>query len=111
MTGSPGQEENPYQRKGIATRMVQKLIEWAKENGWKQIEADSFEDLPIIYQLTGSAGHTFWEKLGFRIADRFPHPYMREFGDFVAMVEKQAKCAGIDPEKAKDSIIMRLDLA
>ena len=66
MTGSPLQKENPYQRKGIATRMVRALIEWAKANGWDRIEADSFEDLPIIYEGTGSAGHTFWEKSGFR---------------------------------------------
>jgi len=57
MTGSPQREENPYQRKGIGTRMVKALIEWAKANRWERIEADSFEDLPIIYGITGSAGH------------------------------------------------------
>lgn len=42
MTGSPQQKENPYQRKGIGTRMVRTLIQWAKANGWERIEADSF---------------------------------------------------------------------
>ncbi len=65
MTGSPQREDNPYQRKGIGTRLVQKLVEWARENGWKAIEAEAFEDLPIVYAITGSAGRTFWEKLGF----------------------------------------------
>ena len=41
MTGSSQQIENPYQRKGIGTRMVRGLIEWAKVNGWERIEAGS----------------------------------------------------------------------
>ena len=70
MTGSPLQEKNPYQRRGIGSRMVEALIEWAQKNGWEHIEVESFEDLPIIYEVTGSAGHVFWEKLGFRLNDR-----------------------------------------
>ena len=110
MTGSPSEKVNPYQRRGIGARMVRKLIEWSREKGWKRIEAESFEDLPLIYQVTGSAGRLFWEKLGFCAADRFPHPFLREYGDFVKELEAQALQAGIDIEKAKDSIIMRLDL-
>ena len=111
MTGSPSEKSNPYQRKGIGTRMVQRLIEWAIEEGWKRIEADAFEDLPIIYQVTGNAGRTFWNKLGFHVADRFPHPHLREYGEFVATLDEQATHAGIDKDKAKDCIIMRLDLS
>lgn len=110
MTGSPQQEENPYQRIGLGSRMVEELINWAKTNGWTRIEADSFEDLPIIYEITGSAGHTFWEKLGFHIADRYPHPALQEHDEFVRTLEQQAKDAGISPEKARDQIIMCLDL-
>ena len=110
MTGSPQQDENPYQRKGIGSRMVKALIQWAKTHGWERIEADSFEDIPIIYEITGSAGHTFWEKLGFHIADRGPHPDLQTPDPFVATLEKQAKAIGIDPERAKDRIVMRLDL-
>lgn len=113
MTGSPLQKENPYQRKGIATRMVRALIEWAKANGWDRIEADSFEDLPIIYEGTGSAGHTFWEKLGFRLVDRHLHPALQdrgEFPEFIATLEQQAQSAGLPPERARDRLVMRLDL-
>jgi GNAT superfamily N-acetyltransferase len=110
MTGSPQQQENPYQRKGIGTRMVKTLIQWAKANGWGGIEADSFEDIPIIYEITGSAGHTFWEKLGFHIADRHPHPYLQNEDEFVRTLEEQAKSIGIPQEKAKDRLVMRLDL-
>ncbi|MBN1272179.1 MAG: GNAT family N-acetyltransferase [Candidatus Aminicenantes bacterium] len=113
MTGSPLQKDNPYQRKGLGTRLVKALIPWAKKNGWEKIEADSFEDIPIIYEMTGSAGHTFWEKLGFCVVDRHPHPELQDrnsFPEFVAALEKQAKDIGILPERARDRIVMRLDL-
>ena len=110
MAGGHQQEENPYQRKGIGTRMVRTLIEWAKANGWERIEADSFEDLPIIYEITGAAGHTFWEKLGFRVVDRHPHPYLQSRDPFVETLEEQAEAMGIPPERARDQLVMRLDL-
>ncbi len=113
MTGCSQQKENPYQRKGIGTRMVRTLIQWAKANGWEHIEADSFEDIPIIYEITGSAGHTIWEKLGFHLVDRHPHPELRDrshFAEFVATLEEQAKAIGLPPERARDRLVMRLDL-
>lgn len=113
MTGSPQQKENPYQRKGIGTRMVGALIQWAKANGWKRIDVDSFEDIPIIYEVTGSAGHTFWEKVGFRVVDRHPHPELRDrsqFAEFINVLEEQARLIGIPLEKAKDQLKMCLDV-
>ena len=110
MTGSPQQESNPYQRKGIGTRMVSALIQWAKTNGWERIEADSFEDLPIIYEITGSAGHAFWEKMGFHIATRHPHPGLQSRDPFVVKLEEQAAAIGMPPERARDQLVMRLDL-
>ena len=110
MTGSSQQEENPFQRKGIGTRMVRFLIQWAKTNGWERIAADAFEDIPIIYEITGSAGFTFWQKLGFRIVDRHPHPHLQERSEFVVMLEEQAKSVGINPERAKDRLVICLDL-
>ena len=90
--------------------MVRFLVQWAKENGWERIEVDAFEDIPIIYEITGSAGHTFWEKLGFRIVDRHPHPYLQERNEFVLKLEEQAESIGISPERAKDRLVMQLDL-
>ena len=113
MTGSSLQKENPYQRRGIGTRMVRALIEWAKANDWEGIEADSFEDLPIIYEITGSAGQTFWKKLGFHLVDRHPHPELQDrsqFSEFIATLEEQARSIGIPPERANHRIVMRLDL-
>jgi hypothetical protein len=115
MTGCPQQKENPYQRKGIGSRMAGNLIRWAATNGWERIEAYSFENIPIIYEMTGCTGYTFWEKLGFSIADRYPHPDLqvedqRVEDPFVTTLEAQAKSVGIPPERAKDKIVMRLDL-
>ncbi|MEW6366836.1 MAG: hypothetical protein AB1714_19590 [Acidobacteriota bacterium] len=110
MAGSPQQKENAYQRKGVGTCMVRTLIDWAKTNGWECIEAESFEDLPLIYEVTGSAGHTFWEKLGFRIVDRHPHPHLQGGGEFVTKLQEQARSIGISPERATDRLVMRLDL-
>lgn len=113
MTGSSLQKENPYQRKGIGTQMVRALIHWAEANQWEAIEADSFEDLPIIYQITGSAGQTFWKKLGFHLADRHPHPELQDrtrINEFITTLEEQARSMGISPERAKHRIRMRLNL-
>lgn len=113
MMGSSLQKGNRYQRKGIATRMVRALIAWAKANGWDWIGADSFEDLPIIYEGTGSAGHTFWEKLGFHLVDRHPHPELQDrsqFAEFITTLEEQAKSMALPPETARDRLVMRLDL-
>jgi len=110
MTGSPQQKDNPYQRKGIGTRMAEALIRWAGDNGWEAVSAISYEDLPFIYEVTGDAGHTFWEKLGFRLAERYPDPEVRKHPEFAAILEQQALLLGIDPERAKDRLVMRLDL-
>ena len=110
MTGSSQQAENPHQRKGIGTRMVETLIQWAGANGWEHIEADAFDEIPGIYEITGSTDYKFWEKLGFHIADRHPHPHLEGEDEFVQKLEELAKAAGISPERAKDRIIMRLDL-
>jgi GNAT superfamily N-acetyltransferase len=110
MMGSPLQRENPYQRKGIGTRMAKGLIEWARANGWHRIEADSFEDLPLIYEITGQAGHTFWEKLGFRLIDRHPHPDLQEPSVFLITLDEQAASLGLAPERVRDRLVMGLDL-
>ncbi len=110
MTGSSQQKENAYQRRGLGTRLVRTLAQWAKTNGWDHLEATAFEDLPIIYGITGSAGHTFWEKLGFSLVDRGPHPELQGQDEFTLTLEKQAAALGIAPERARDRLIMRLAL-
>ncbi|MDH4197660.1 MAG: GNAT family N-acetyltransferase, partial [Candidatus Aminicenantes bacterium] len=103
-------KENPYQRRGLGTRLVRALIRWAKANDWDRLEATSFEDLPLIYEITGSAGHTFWEKLGFSLAERGPHPDLEGKNEFTRTLKEQARALGIPPERARDRLIMRLTL-
>jgi hypothetical protein len=120
MTGSSQKRENPFQRKGIGSKMAACLIRWAAAGGWNRIEADAFEELPIIYETTGCTGHAFWEKLGFTVADRYPHPDLQAgslssndpetMDPFVRTLETQAVAAGIPPGRAKDKIVMSLNL-
>ena len=91
--------------------MVRALIEWSTASHWKRIEADAFEDIPIIYEITGSAGRTFWEKSGCHLVDRHPHPELQDHQQFVETLEEQARSIEILPERAKDRLVMRLDLA
>jgi len=108
MTGSSRRAENPYQRKGIGTRMAEALIQWAGAKGWEHIEADALEELPLVYDVT--PGYKFWEKLRFHIADRYPHPVLQGQDEWLSKLEEQAKAVGISPERVRDRIIMRLDL-
>lgn len=108
--GRPGRRDDPYRRKGLGSQMARTLIRWAGERGWERIEAAAFEDLPIIYETTGSAGHTFWEKLGFSLAERYPHPDLQGEEEFVLTLDAQARAAGIPPARARDKLVMRLAL-
>lgn len=93
--------------------MVRTLIEWAKAKGWEGIEAGSFEDIPIIYEITGSTRHSFWEKTEFRLIDRHPHQALQDhsqFNEFIKTLTEQVKSLGIMPERVCDRLVMRLDL-
>ena len=110
MTGSPSQKENHYQRKGIGKRLVRKLIEWAQDNGWEAIEAAAYQDLDIIYSITGQAGKSFWEKLGFRVIEVSQEPAFDELDDFVKTMKEQAQVSGLAIDLIKNKYIMRLEL-
>ena len=108
MTGSPFQEENPYQRKGLGTWMARELIRWAGERGWEAIEATAYADVGIIYEITGQAGVRFWERLGFRRV-RTEEAGFR--GEFAETVRAQAAERDIDPDDALKKHTMRLNLS
>jgi RimJ/RimL family protein N-acetyltransferase len=110
MTGSPSQKENPYQRKGLASQMVRKLVDWASENGWQAIEATAYEDLPLIYEVTGQAGKSFWEKLGFCVAGTGIEPELTKEYDFTHLLREQATARGLPQERIKNKYTMHLDL-
>jgi hypothetical protein len=110
MTGSPFQNENPYQRKGIGTLMVQELIQWAKNHGWESIEVQTHQDIPLLYENTGVAGRRFWENLGFRVGQTDIDPSFPREGDFHQKAREQAIAHGLNPEVGT-RYTMRLDLA
>jgi hypothetical protein len=112
MTGSPQQADNPYQRQGLASRMARTLVDWARAKGWRALEAHAYADLPTVYAITGSAGRTFWEKLGFRSVGSGIEPAFE--GDdsegFVGVLIKEAAEVDMDAEAAKTRHTMRLCL-
>jgi hypothetical protein len=112
MTGSPQQEHNPYQRKGLGSRLVRTLVTWAREEGWHAVEATAYADLPSIYAVTGQAGKTFWEKLAFSVIETSVEPAFVEEGaeGFVNALLKEAADRGMDAAAAKAKYMMRLCL-
>ncbi len=113
MTGTPEQEDNPYQRKGLGSRMARALIDWARPQGWIAIEVHAYADLPCVYAVTGQAGRTFWEKLGFHVAESIIEPAFAQSAHegFVSVLLKEAADRGMDAKAAKTRYTMRLDLA
>jgi GNAT superfamily N-acetyltransferase len=88
-------------RKGLGLKLVEAMIAWAKEQGWKRIEVTTFADLDIFYGVTGSAGKSFWEKAGFVVTN--VKPMDRElWPDEKArnLIDSQAKATGITNEQA-----------
>ena len=108
MIVSPKDEPSRYKRKGLATRLGRELIRWAKEQGWQAIEANAYEEIPLIYAIAGVAGKRFWEKLGFRILSSDIEPGIS--GELLEAVRKEAAIAGIPAEQAANRYKMRLEL-
>jgi hypothetical protein len=108
MIVSPTDEPGRYKRKGLATRLARELIRWAKEQGWHAIEANAYEEIPMLYAIGGVAGKRFWEKLGFGVVNSDTEPGMS--GTLLEAIRKDALAAGIPAENAADRYRMRLEL-
>lgn len=110
MTGSPLTKDNPYQRKGLGTRLIKALIEWARAEGWQAIEADAYHDLPLFFEITGNAGRLWWERLGFEVVSIGEERAMKDESEFIERAVKQAREAGLDPDEVTRCFRMRLEL-
>jgi hypothetical protein len=108
MVASPKDDPDRYKRKGLATRLARELICWAKEHGWHTIEANAYEEIPLLYAIAGVAGRRFWEKLGFTAVGQDVEPGIS--GEFLKALLKDAVAAGIPAERAANRYWMRLDL-
>jgi GNAT superfamily N-acetyltransferase len=104
----PGRES--LRRRGIGRRMAGKLIDWATANGWRAVEATAYSSLPIVYTISGQAGRSFWEDLGFRLVRTEREPLLGQENDFVRTMREQARARGIDPSAVSDRFTMRRDL-
>ena len=96
------------QRRGVGSALVKELIRWAREESWPSLEATAFCDLPGIYEITGQAGRSFYEKLGFEVVSQKPNPNIS--GGFREMLEKQAVEQGLPKEDARAEYSMSFNL-
>jgi GNAT superfamily N-acetyltransferase len=106
---APGAEA-ATRRRGLGTALARALIAWAHERGWAAIEATAYQDLDLIYALTGQAGRRFWERLGFAVAAEDGEPAFAEDNDWSRTLRAQAQAQGLDPECVSRRYTMRLDL-
>jgi GNAT superfamily N-acetyltransferase len=95
------------QRKGIGRAMVERLKSWAREEGWEAIEATAYQDLPLVYEVTGNAGRNWWRGLGFHVRESLEEEAMKEYGEFLHALEIQAREKGMEPHKVTQKFIMR----
>jgi GNAT superfamily N-acetyltransferase len=110
MAGPALQEDNPYRRHGLASRMVEVLYDWARNQGWEALEATAYESLDIVYDTFGQAGPEFWEKLNFRLIQTEIEPALSGDDEVVRQMKQQATAKGIDPEKIKNRYLMRREI-
>lgn len=110
MVASQGPSGRPLRRGGIGRRMAGALVEWARLNGWRAIEATAYASLPIIYAISGQAGRSFWEDLGFRPIRTEREPLLEEENEFVRTMREQAAAGGVAPDSIADRYIMRREL-
>jgi len=110
MVASDGPGGGSLRRRGIGRRMAGALVDWAGANGWRAIEATAYASLPIVYTISGQAGRSFWEGLGFRLVGTGREPLLEEENDFVRTMREQAAASGIDPVSIVDRYTMRREL-
>jgi hypothetical protein len=108
MIAAPPGDPNRYRRKGLATRLGTELIRWARDQGWSAIEASAYEELPMLYAISGAAGRRFWERLGFLLVYQDTEPAIR--GEFLEKLRLDAVAAGLRSEDAANRYRMRLEL-
>ncbi len=109
LVAAPVEELGRYRRKGLASRLVRELVRWSAENGWNAIEANAYEEIPLLYDIGGVAGRTFWQKLGFSVIHQDIEPGI--VGEFLETMRKSALSAGIPVGSVANRYRMRMDLA
>jgi len=109
--GRPGAAGDPHRRRGLGSRMVEALVAWARPRGWRAIEAVTHNDFDFLYDVSGAAGRSFWERLGFRVARSGIEPELRKEGEVLDALRREAAARGIAEDRIAEKFTMRLDLA
>jgi len=109
MITAPHSDPSRYRRKGLATRLGLELIRWVKDRGWSAIEASAYEELPMLYAISGATGRRFWERMGFRLVLKDTEPAID--GEFLDQLRRDAVSAGLPPENVTNRYRMRLDFS
>jgi hypothetical protein len=89
--------------------MVRELIRWSIKNKRDAIEANAYEEIPILYAISGVAGKRFWEKLGFRVIRQDIEPGIS--GEILEAVRKDAIAVGIPIRDVTNRYRMQLEIS
>jgi hypothetical protein len=109
MIAAPPDDPNRYRRKGLATRLALELVRWATKQGWSAIEANAYEELPMLYAISGAVGRRFWKTVGFSVARQDTEPAIR--GDLLEALRKDAVASCLRPDDVANRYGMRRDLS
>ena len=96
-------------RKGTGLKLVQGLISWAREHGWKRIVKQAHADLDYMYGIFGGGGRALWEKARFRVIGTHSHGWASD-DSARAIVERQRKEKGISQKEAQTWYHMMYEL-
>jgi hypothetical protein len=108
MVAAPRDEPERFRRRGLATRMAGELVRWATQEGWEAIEACAYEELPLLYAISGAVGRRFWEGLGFRVIRKDKEPGIT--GELQKSLREDAIRVGLNPGCVNTRYRMRLEL-
>lgn len=97
-------------RRGVGTQLVQGLIAWAREQGWKYLLANAHADIDYAYGMYGCGGKAFWEKSGFGVASSLRKPTPADQPQWQSIIETQAREKGLTLDQAWTWYSMRLAL-
>lgn len=110
MMVAPDGPGGSLRHQGIGRRMAGALLDWAGTSGWRAVEATAYASVPVVYTISGQAGRSFWEGLGFRVVRTGREILLEEENDFVRTMRDQAVALGVDPASIKDKYTMRREL-
>ena len=96
-------------RRGTGLKLVQGLISWAGEHGWKRIVKQADADLDCWYGISGAGGKALWEKAGFKVIGTHYDEWPKD-DDWKATVESQRKEKGMTENEAWSKYHMAYEL-